>query len=202
MQSYPQDIAHAIGTAVEGGTFGGIINVNGTRKGVIWAPKSAGQIVAVMLQGSVIHGARSPCDCAANMISLLAAGSPAAQLVAAMDINGFNDWVIPSRDVLELGYRHFKPGTRENYCSWRDGENPNSVPAGWLYSSDNPTQTDNKLFKSGGDKAFDEGGYFSSTVMPDGDTAFVQNFNDGPQYDLNLFAELRVRAVRLIQLVS
>lgn len=29
----------AIGDNVEGGTFGGIINVNGQHKGIIWAPK-------------------------------------------------------------------------------------------------------------------------------------------------------------------
>lgn len=195
-------IVPAIGTALEGGTFGGIINVNGTHKGIIWAPKAAGQIVAPLLPEGSIIGAQSPFDCAANMADLLAAGSPAAQQVAALNINGFADWLIPSRDVVELGYRHFKPTTRENYCSWRDGENANSVPPGWLYTETSPAQTALEAFQEGGAEAFDEAIYWSSTLLPHGRTAFVQYFDLGIQNVTTLPNEFRVRAVRLIQLGS
>jgi hypothetical protein len=193
-----------IGAATAGGYFGGIINVNGTHKGVIWAPKQQGQIRAMLLpSGQSFDGAGSPCDCASNMQALLDAGSPAAQQIAELNINGFNDWLIPSRDVLELGYRHFKPTRRDNYCSWRDGENPNSVPPGWLYTDEFPAQTTLEAFKDGGDEAFDDSWYFSSTVLPHGNTAFDQDFDYGYQGTTShLSAEGRVRAVRLIQLGS
>jgi len=190
-----------IGTAMEGGTFGGIINVAGQHKGIIWAPKKEGQIVSILLPDrKIVEGAGSPNDCAANMQALLAAGSPAAQRIAELNINGFQDWLIPSRDVLELGYRHFKPTSRENWCSWRDGENPNSVPPGWLYTSDFPAITTLDSFKQGGEDSFDDVWYWSSTVLPSGNTAFFQNFTSGSQGLIILFAECRVRAVRLIQL--
>lgn len=190
----------ALGTPMEGGFFGGVINVGGTHKGVIWAPKAQGQIITRLHPDDIaVEGAHSHFDCAANTQALLAAESPAAQRIAALEINGFKDWLIPSRDVLELGYRHFKPGTRKNYCSWRDGENHNSVPAGWLYTSNSPAQTETPLFQTGGEEAFDEHWYWSSTVLPDGDTAFLQDFYTGGQGIL-LSCDGRVRAVRLIQL--
>ncbi len=191
----------ALGTAMEGGFFGGIIAVAGQHKGVIWAPKKEGQLKAILLpQGRRYFSAQSPNDCLANTQELLTVGSPAAQQVSALSINGFNDWLIPSRDVLELGYRHFKPTTYKNYCSWRDGENPNSVPAGWLYTPDLPTQTLLPDFQLDGAEAFDDYPYWSSTVLPTGETAFGQHFSYGYQSYGSLSAELRVRAVRLIQL--
>lgn len=191
----------AIGTAIEGGYFGGIINVAGQHKGIIWAPKKEGQIKSILLPPrKLVEGSGSQNDCAANMQALLAAGSPAAQRIAELNINGHTDWLIPSRDVLELGYRHFKPGAYENICSWRDGENANSVPPGWLYTSDSPAQTTLDAFKVDGEEAFDEYWYVSSTVMPGGNTAFIQYFSYGYQLISTLSAECRVRPVRLIQL--
>lgn len=197
------EINPAIGTAMEGGFFGGIINVNGIHKGVIWAPKKEGEISSILLPGrDASIGAGSPCDCAANARALIEAGSPAAQQIAGLTINGFQDWVIPSRDVLELGYRHFKPTRRENYCSWRDGENPNSVPPGWLYTDSTPAQTTVEAFQGDGAEAFSEAWYWTSTVIPGGKTAFVQYFLDGGLHYYDLSSECRVRAVRLIQLGS
>ena len=191
----------AIGTATQGGYFGGIINVNGQNKGVIWAPKKAGQISAILLPSrKMVEGAGSPNDCLSNMKALIDAGSPAAQQIAALNINGFNDWLIPSRDVLELGYRHFKPSSYENYCSWRDGENSNSVPPGWLYTEEFPAKTTQEAFMDGGDEAFGESWYWSSTVLTGGKTAFFQLFSYGYHGISHLSAECRVRAVRLIQL--
>ena len=195
--------AIAIGTAMEGGYFGGIINVNGINKGIIWAPKAAGQIKAALLPTrQVAQGVFSPCDCAANTRLLAESGSSAAKQIAELEINGHEDWLVPSRDVLELAYRHFKPTTYENYCSWRDGENSNSVPPGWLYTDEFPAQTTIDAFKEGGREAFDVAWYWSSTVLPEGKTAFGQYFYHGNQGTSVLSYEARVRAVRLIQLGS
>jgi len=190
-----------LGTAMEGGFFGGIINVDGQHKGVIWAPKKEGQIVAALMPpGRRVTTAFSPYDCQANTQALLALSSPAAQRVTDLEINGHKDWLIPSRDVLELGYRHFKPTGYQNYCSWRDGENPNSVPPGWLYTTEQPGQTQIEHFRDAEAEAFDDHWYWSSTVLPNGETAFIQLFNTGDQYYYGLSYEGRVRAVRLIQL--
>lgn len=190
-----------LGTAMEGGFFGGIINVAGQHKGVIWAPKQEGAIRTILMpEDETVTGAGSPNDCHANTVVLLASGSPAAQQIAALTINGFNDWLIPSRDVLELGYRHFKPTTQANWRSWRDGENHNSVPPGWLYTRELPSQTPLGAFQAGGAEAFDDAWHWSSTVLPNGDTAFGQHFGNGGQDGLDLSCEGRVRAVRLIQL--
>lgn len=190
-----------IGTAIEGGFFGGIINVAGQHKAIIWAPRTEGLIIEALMPGTqMVEGAGSPNDCHANTVALLAAGSPAAQRITALTIGGFNDWLIPSRDVLELGYRHFKPTTYSNYCSWRDGENANSVPPGWLYTSDTPAKTELEAFQEGGTEAFDPKWHWSSTVLPAGNAAFSQGFSYGRQLSRGLSSEGRVRAVRLIQL--
>lgn len=193
----------SIGTEMEGGYFGGIINVNGTHKGVIWAPKKEGQITSILLpSGKSVDGAGSPFDCVANTEALIKAGSPAAMQIAELEINGVKGWVIPSRDVVELGYRHFKPCSYQNYCSWRDGENNNSVPPGWLYTPELPAQTSLAAFQDGGDESFDEAWYATSTVLPSGKTAFFQGFRHGSQGYYYLLSECRVRAVKLIHLGS
>ena len=193
--------AIAIGTPMEGGTFGGAINVNGTPKSIIWPPKKQGEIRAILLpKGKIATSSDSPNDCAANTKALIAAGSPAALRIAELNINGFSDWLIPSRDALELGYRHFKPTTIENWCSWRDGENNSSEPTGWLYTPGYPAQSHVDAFKEGAAESFDTHWYWSSTVFPSGNTAFLQSFDYGYQSYHDLSAECRVRAVRLIQL--
>lgn len=191
----------AIGSPLEGGFFGGIINVNGQHKAIIWAPKKLGSIKTHLLNSpNPVAGAGSPADCLTNTRALLAAGSPAAEFVTSLTIDGHNDWLIPSRDVLELGYRHFKPTAYENYASWRDGENANSIPPGWIYTPTEPAQTQLEAFRAEGEEAFDAAWHWSSTVLPQGDTAFFQFFHYGCQDDYYLHAECRVRAVRLIQL--
>ena len=54
--------------------------------------------------------------------------------------------------------------------------------------------------KKGGAEAFEPECYWSSTVLPSGNTAFVQGFGIGKQLSYGLSVECRVRAVRLIQL--
>ena len=188
-----------IGTAMEGGYFGGTINVNGTHKGIIVSPKKNGSLSSFLLPiGECLKGATSPNDCLVNMKVLLAVGSPAAKLVAQLNIGGFQDWVIPSRDVLELCYRNFKPTEDENACSWRDGDNSNSIPPCWGYKEDLPTQTTLDAFKENGEESFDPDWYWSSTIVPHGMAAFCQIFTIGSQDGCDVSSALLVRAVRLI----
>jgi hypothetical protein len=127
------------------------------------------------------------------------AGSPLAQWARGLDINGNTDWCIPARDVLELGYRHLKPTTYENSCSFRDGDNPSSIPAGYPYTEQLPAQTAAEAFREGGAEAFEP------DLVLELD-AVLQRRRLGPGLRLRqpglLRQEVRgaARAVRLIQL--
>lgn len=191
-----------LGRPFGGGTFGGVINVNGSRKGIIVSPKAQGDFGGCILipEYKLIEGALNPADCVASTHTLAEAGSEIAQKVLGLDINGHKDWVIPSRDVLEIMYRHLKPGISENWAAGRDGDNSNSVPPNLRYTPEFPAQTTVEAFQTGGAEALEERWYWASTVCANGRTAFVQSFGNGTQDWYNLGSDNRVRAVRLIQL--
>lgn len=191
-----------LGRPFGGGFFGGTINVNGKRKGIIVSPKAHGEFHRSILlpEYKLVEGALNPADCVANTHALSDAGSDIAQRVLALDINGHKDWLIPSRDVLEVIYRNLKPTTRKNWAGGRDGDNPNSVPPNLRYTPECPVQTTVEAFKEGGTEAFEEAWYWTSTVCANGTSAFVQYFAYGGQHWNYLGNDLRVRAVRLIQL--
>jgi len=194
---------HQIGAFIEseGGYYGGKIAVGGKPFGVIWAPKAEGDVKAAWHPSRAgVAAATSYADSITNTLAIAEAGSPLAKLVTALTINGHTDWVIPSRDVLELGYRHLKPTTRETYCSYRDGENPSSIPQGMHYTEDAPiVQTTVDAFKAGNAEAFEEAWYWSSTQYS-ASSAWYQYFYYGSQNGNNKSHEGRARAVRLIQL--
>ena len=127
------------------------------------------------------------------------AGSPLAKWALSLDINGFADWCVPARDVLELGYRNLKPTAQENYASLRDGDNASSVPAGYPYTDASPAQTAAEAFRTGNPEAFDDTWYWSSTQFS-ASSAFGQDFGYGLQGHDAKKSEARARAVRLIQL--
>jgi len=145
--------------------------------------------------GVKIEGADSFTDSRANTEAMAAAGSVLAQQVLALDIGGFTDWAIPARDVQELQYRHFKPTGQQNYCWNRDGDNPNSLPVGNLYTEESPAQTALEAFKHGGADAFQGRWYWSSSQRSAYD-AFYVNFDDGYQGITAKYIECLVRPVR------
>ncbi len=123
------------------------------------------------------------------------AGSALAQWALGLDIGGFTDWYLPSRDELELLYRAFKPTADENFRL--SGDNPSSVPPGYAYSIDTPPQTPHEAFRKGGAEAFEALWYWSSTQ---GSPRFAwgQVFAVGSQSydDKGYEARARARAVR------
>jgi hypothetical protein len=145
--------------------------------------------------GEKIEGADSFTNSRVNTEAMAAAGSKLAQKVLALDIGGFTDWAIPARDVQELQYRHFKPTTETNWAGRRDGDNPNSEPAGLLYSDESPTQTTLETFQEGGAEAFLDTWYWSSSQRS-ASNAFYMYFGDGLQLSYVKASELRVRPVR------
>ena len=192
----------AIGSPFEGGFLGGVIQSTGGLRAIAWAPRDEGETSAVLLPVRTAPLVALSChDSMANTQALAELGSPAAQWALALRINGFADWTVPARDVLELGYRHLKPTTEETGCWFRDGDNPSSLPAGYLYKGHPPVQTTVEDFRAGGPQAFSHDWYRTSTQYS-ASIAWSQYFDGGTQDYDDLEAEGGVRAVRLIPLIS
>ena len=143
-----------IGQAFGGGFFAGITVENGQRYLNITAGAAHELKGAWGARGVIIEGAGSFTDSRSNTESMAAAGGELAQKVLALEIDGHTDWAIPARDVQELQYRHLKPTSEENYCWSRDGDNPNSLPIGLLYTAELPAQTTLPAFQDDGAEAF------------------------------------------------
>jgi hypothetical protein len=188
------------GVPFEGGFYGGQIRSGDKIFGIAWAPKAIGETIALWLPSYTdVPNAASCFHSMDNTIAMADAGSPLAKWILGREINGKTDWCIPARDVLEMGYRHLKPGSRENAASFRDGDNPSSVPPGYPYTEQLPAQTVAEAFRKGGVEAFEETWYWSSTQYSSR-YAWFQTFDTGRQsYGFKKF-EARARAVRLIQL--
>jgi hypothetical protein len=192
-------LAH--GTPLEGGFYGGVITIpNAPLHAVVWAPKAQGQVRAMWLPSyDDVPNATSCYDSMGNTRAMAEAGSPLAKLALAANINGFTDWCIPARDVLEMRYRYLKPTDEENSCTFRDGDNPSSLPAGYPYTPNNPAQTSNELFKEGGAETLDAAWYVSSTQYSSLN-AWSQSFTSGSQDDDGKPVEARALFCRLIPL--
>jgi hypothetical protein len=195
-------LAYAIGAQVGGGTFAGVINVAGEAFALIVAPKTGDLRGAWHAQRARVAGAESFCDGLENTRAMAEAGSILAAEALALVIDGFNDWYIPSRDELELVYRHLKPTTEENYA-YDDGENANSVPPGEEYTADFPVMTGVLAFQHGAPDALTPTWYWSSTQYAPGPSiAWSQDFNVGLQVSHRKSAEGRARAVRRLPIQS
>lgn len=195
---------YQIGDALGGGYYSGLIRIGDDTHALIVSPREHGEFNSVRLLGDAkpVPGADSFADGLANTRALAEAGSELAAKVLALEINGVGGWAIPARDQLELLYRNHKPTTEENWCSYRDGENPSSVPFGGLYTEDSPAQTGVEAFRDDGSEAFSEAWHWSSTFIPaSSGAAFSQDFFSGHQgYDYS-FSRYRARAVRTIKLI-
>ncbi len=190
----------AIGTPFEGGFYGGLIRSHGGAKtfAIAWAPKALGELTGVWHPPAKnVPDAASCAHSVDNTVAMATAGSKLAVQALALDINGFKDWCLPARDVLELAYLHLKPGTRANWASFRDGDNPSAIPAGYPYTKELPTQTSVELFRAGGDEAFEEVIYWTSSQFSAG-SAWYQLFYNGLQFTNDKKFSARARACRLI----
>ncbi|MBB1614489.1 DUF1566 domain-containing protein [Pseudomonas sp. UMC65] len=196
-QAAPEQSIPVIGQAYGGGFVTGITRdpVTGKQSLHITAGAAHELVGKWGEYGKKIEGADSFIDSLANTQAMAVAGSDLAAKVLALNIDGFTDWAIPARDVQELQYRHFKPTTEENWAGRRDGDNPNSVPVGQLYSEKSPLQTAHTDFQEGGAEAFRDTWYWSSSQRS-ALTAFTMSFVDGLQGYHGKLSELRVRPVR------
>ena len=191
-----------IGSPIEGGFFAGTIQLDdGTRYGIVVAPKADGQHTATLWieEYKAVPGAQSYNDGLANTIAMAEAGSSLAQWARGLRIAGHDDWYIPSQDELELCYRNLKTTADQNYCSARSGTNLSAVPPTRPYTPASPAQTNAEPFRKDGDESFDSAWYWSSTQHAAySDSAWYQNFNSGTQSYPSTSSELRARAVRRI----
>jgi len=194
-QQAPAVTLPEIGTAYGGGFVTGFYQQDGQRYMIITAGREHELEGEWGEYGVKIDGADSFTDSRANTEAMADAGSELAKQVLALDIGGFTDWAIPARDVQELQYRHFKPTTEQNYCWNRDGDNPNSMPVGTLYSKESPAQTTLQAFQQGGPEAFQPRWYWSSSQRS-AYGAFFLYFDDGTQDSNGKYNELLVRPVR------
>lgn len=192
----------AIGAEFAGGRFTGVLNINGAPHALITAPKAA-ELEGTYGEYKTI-GATSYNDGLANTKVMAEAGSEIAKTVLAQTTGGFTDWAIPARDQQELQHRAFKPGVNDNSCSFRDGDNPSSVPPGYPYTEQDPAQTTAEGFKSGEAEAFEKSWYFSSTeyAQYSDSGAWGQIFDYGDQRILRKDDEFYVRPVRVLPIVD
>jgi hypothetical protein len=184
-----------IGQAYGGGFFSGITVQDGKRYLNITAGREHELKGTWGERGVKIEGADSFTDSRSNTEAMAGAGSKLAQKVLALEIGGYSDWAIPARDVQELQYRHLKPTTEANDCWGRDGDNPNSLPIGLLYTEESPAQTSVTAFQQGNPETFADSWYWSSSQRS-AISAFFMFFDDGSQDSLGKITELRVRPVR------
>jgi hypothetical protein len=184
-----------IGALFAGGYFAGQIRVEGILYGLVMAGAEGELSGRWNASTANVADAVSLRDGRENTISMDAAGSKLAERALALDIGGFKDWYIPSRDELEILYRHFKPSTKTNYTN--SGVNVNSVPAGEKYTRTSPAQTAVAALIEDQADALVPGWYWSSTQYAgDPGTAWGQDFDDGSQYGINKSYAGRARAVR------
>ncbi|TDV39569.1 uncharacterized protein DUF1566 [Paraburkholderia caballeronis] len=197
----PSAVPTVIGTPWEGGFYAGLISYKGDVYAQVVAPKSEGQLPGKHewgKYGTEIPGAASFFDGFANTRAMAESGLVIAERVLKLRIGGFDDWHIPARDQLELGYRGFKPTAEDNWV-YRNGDNPSSVPVGYPYTIHLPGQTDVELFRDGATEAFDDEWYWSSTQFS-ADLAWYQGFDDGSQGSAGKDLKGRVRAFRSIKI--
>ena len=187
----------AIGSPFQGGFFAGLFNIDGQLHGLIVAPKATGELDEARWgeYGKDIADATSVYDGLANTQAMAAEGYQLAKWALELEIDGHTDWYLPSRDELEILYRQFKPTSETNYPYGRHGENSSAVPITQHYSAEAPAQTGHEAFQEGGDQAFEDSWYWSSSQYSPL-IAWLQTFDDGTQVNGRKVFELRARAVR------
>jgi hypothetical protein len=185
----------APGTVTEGGLYIGAALINDHIFGFSVANKELGEFEGEWGPRGQLIAANSTVDGMANTLAMAEAGSEIAQRMLELTIDGISGFEIGARDIVEQMYRTAKPTSRENYCWFRSGENPGSLPMGSRYTPDFPAQTTLEGFKPDEAYAFDAAWYWSSTQCS-AHGAFCQYFDDGSQDHGDKDHALRVRAVR------
>ncbi len=191
-----------IGMLHQGGFFAGKINIGGHTYALIVAPKAEGEREDVQYNAEYVNeitGAKSFNDGLTNTNAMADAGSDLAKWARGLQIGGFDDWYIPSQDELEVIYRNLKPTSNANSFYMRSGINASAVPPTHPYTKSEPARTFAAAFQDGGEEAFANMYYWTSTqhAAYSGD-AWSQSFDNGFQLSYLTYYQLRARAVRRV----
>lgn len=203
-----------IGVPWEGGYYAGRINVDGVRYAIVLASKQAGGVATGLrwkTSNTTTPNTDSTYNCKANMAGAVAAGinnHPAFKFCYEYRGGGYDDWLLPSIDVVEVIYRNLKPTTKSNTVTssggphGATGRNPNSIPFGISYSLSNPSQTPLAIFKSGGSESiYDSSSYWMwSSTQRLASNAWTQRSDDGNQATFDKTYIRYVRPVRLVRI--
>ena len=167
-----------VGQRFGGGVFAGVIRVGESAYGLIVAPKHTERSgILLKTHSSETPGTQSVNDGSANTRVMLGSEHPSAECCLNLRSGGYSDWYLPSRDEMELCYRHLKPTTSGNWYSEHDrdfyysgnlavaaGFNPSSIPVGCAYTPYSPCQTLVTSFCKYGSEEFNtDADYWSST---------------------------------------
>ena len=166
----------ALGSPLAGGFFGGEITVDGQRFALIVAPKAEGEKLNLEYKLEDLRtadGTDSDDDGLTNTARINDDNHPAAQFCRRLQIGGFDNWYLPSRDELMMLWRNLGP---------RRKKTPD-------------------LFKAGAAEAFDTTWCWSSTEhAQDSFYAWLVGFTNGYQSDCSKGSYEGVRAVRRLKL--
>jgi hypothetical protein len=161
-----------LGEPLAGGFFAGEIVIDAVRYALIVAPKAEGEKFDLEYKKKKLNtadGTHSDDDGMANSEKITDDNHPAAQFCRALQVAGYDDWYLPSRDELMRIWMALGP-------------NRKSTP---------------DLFRRGGAAAFEPRWYWSSTELaPYPNDAWDVNFYYGGQYISRKSDTAWVRAVR------
>jgi hypothetical protein len=151
-----------IGTPYGGGYYAGLVKIGDQNYYVIVAPRSTQSSRPLLANALTYSEGVSEVDSVANTTAMASIIDSAAAWVKTLTINGYSDWQIPSKAVLEIIYRNLKPTTDSSDTT--SGDNPYSVPPSSNYGVLQPSRTASALFQSTGSEAF-AGQYWSSSTL-------------------------------------
>ena len=165
-----------LGSPLGGGFFGGEITIGGERYALIVAPKVEGEKMDLeykLEDRSTADGTDSDDDGMANSECINDANHPAAHFCRNLQIGGFDDWYLPSRDELMMLWRNLGP-KRKNTPD---------------------------MFRGGSAEAFTPDWYLSSTESASySGSAWNVFFSYGTQYSYSKNINFGVRAVRRLKI--
>lgn len=211
--------APAIGSAYQGGYYVGRMVVDGLIYRLIVSPKLYEQQKLMKSSFSFLpEGTTSLIDGWANTQAMFNQPNsqtdyPAAYYCRTLNISGYTDWYLPSRDELELIYRNLKPTTEQNITAggtipligpatdgYPYGQNLNSLPRQINpYTVSDPAQTQVAIFTNGSQNLAPQTFWSSSRTVNEPSYAWGITLTNGSYYwgylpNQNLW----VRAVRRV----